>query len=77
MKTLNAKKELNLLRVLFFLFGLGIMSWVPRFPEVKAALHLTNGGFGSLISSGAIGSVSRRYFAVALASLSKLGMKLL
>ena len=57
MKTLNAKKELNLLRVLFFLFGLGIMSWVPRFPEVKAALHLTNGGFGSLISSGAIGSL--------------------
>jgi len=57
MDRLDSKRELNLLRALFFLFGVGIMSWVPRFPEVKAALHLTNGGFGSLISSGAIGSL--------------------
>ena len=57
MKLLDARKELKLLRVLFFLFGLGIMSWVPRFPEVKAALHLTNGGFGSLISTGSFGSL--------------------
>ncbi len=56
MKVLNAKKELIYLRLLFFLFGLGIMSWVPRYPEVKAALKLDNGAFGSLISSGAIGS---------------------
>jgi MFS family permease len=33
------------------------MSWVPRYPEVKAGLGLDNGAFGSLISSGAIGSV--------------------
>lgn len=33
------------------------MAWVPRFPEVKAALHLTNGGFGSLISTGSLGSL--------------------
>ena len=57
MKLLNAKKELNYLRVLFFLFGLGIMSWVPRYPEVKAGLKLDNGAFGSLISTGAIGSL--------------------
>ena len=57
MPVLSAKKELNYLRILFFLFGLGIMSWVPRFPEVKAALHLTNGGFGSLISTGSLGSL--------------------
>lgn len=57
MQQLNAKKELNYLRILFFLFGLGIMSWVPRYPEVKAALKLDNGAFGSLISTGAIGSV--------------------
>ena len=57
MDRLDSKRELNLLRALFFIFGVGIMSWVPRFPEVKAALHLTNGGFGSLISSGAIGSL--------------------
>ena len=57
MRSLEAKKELIYLRVLFFLFGLGIMSWVPRYPEVKAALKLDNGAFGSLISTGAIGSV--------------------
>ena len=33
------------------------MSWVPRFPEVKANLKLTNGEFGSLVSMGAIGNL--------------------
>jgi len=33
------------------------MSWVPRFPEVKANLELTNGEFGSLVSMGAIGNL--------------------
>ena len=33
------------------------MSWVPRFPEVKANLRLTNGEFGSLVSMGAIGNL--------------------
>lgn len=33
------------------------MSWVPRFPEVKANLQLTNGEFGSILSMGAIGNV--------------------
>lgn len=56
MKGLSANKELNYLRGLFFLFGFLIMSWIPRFPEVKAALSLTNGQFGSLISTGAVGS---------------------
>jgi len=57
MSTITAKKELVYLRILFFTFGLGIMSWIPRFPEVKEALKLTNGGFGSLISTGALGSL--------------------
>ncbi|MEI7476957.1 MAG: MFS transporter, partial [Actinomycetes bacterium] len=57
MRTLGARSELIYLRLLFFTFGLGIMSWVPRFPEVKAGLHLTNGGFGSLISTGSLGSL--------------------
>lgn len=57
MPTITPKKELNYLRILFFTFGLGIMSWVPRFPEVKEALKLTNGGFGSLISTGSLGSL--------------------
>ena len=33
------------------------MSWVPRFPEVKANLGLTNGEFGSIVSMGAIGNL--------------------
>jgi len=57
MSTITAKKELIYLRILFFTFGLGIMSWIPRFPEIKEALKLTNGGFGSLISTGALGSL--------------------
>ena len=45
------------LGVLFFLFGFGLIAWVPRFPEVKQNLHLGNGQFGTLISAGAIGSL--------------------
>ncbi len=51
------EKELNLLKTLFFLFGVQIMSWVPRFPEVKANLNLSNGEFGSIVSFAAIGNI--------------------
>ena len=44
------------LHALFFLFGFGIMAWVPRFPEVKANLGLDNGAFGSLLTTGSIGA---------------------
>lgn len=57
MKTLSTSRELNLLKTLFFLFGFQIMSWIPRFPEVKANLGLSNGEFGSLVSLGAIGNI--------------------
>lgn len=56
-QSIDAKHELNLIKGLFFLFGLLIMSWVPRFPEVKANLNLTNGEFGSIVSMGAIGNL--------------------
>lgn len=42
---------------IFFLFAFGMMSWVPRFPEVKANLGVSNGQFGTLLSLGAIGSL--------------------
>ena len=58
MKTLSTSRELNLLKTLFFLFGFQIMSWVPRFPEVKANLQLTNGEFGSLLSLGSVGNLT-------------------
>jgi MFS family permease len=56
-QNIAVKQELNLIKGLFFLFGLLIMSWVPRFPEVKANLRLTNGEFGSIVSMGAIGNL--------------------
>jgi len=58
MKTLSTDREINLLKILFFLFGFQIMSWVPRFPEVKANLQLTNGEFGSLLSLGSVGNLT-------------------
>jgi MFS family permease len=53
---LSQKQELNYLKSLFFLFGFLIMAWAPRLSEVKANLRLSNGEFGSLISTAAIGS---------------------
>ena len=49
-------REQRLIHLLFFLFGFGIMAWVPRFPEVRANLGLDNGAFGSLMSTGSIGA---------------------
>jgi len=57
MKNLDSNRELNYLKLIFFLFGFLTMSWLPRFPEVKANLALTNGEFGSLVSFSAIGSL--------------------
>jgi MFS family permease len=57
-KILSTERELNLLKILFFLFGIQIMSWVPRFPEVKANLQLSNGQFGSLLSLGSVGNLT-------------------
>jgi MFS family permease len=54
---LTQERELNYLKVIFFIFGFSIMSWLPRFPEVKDHLRLSNGEFGSLLSLGAIGNI--------------------
>ena len=54
---LTQQTELKYLRLLFFLFGFLIMAWLPRFAEVKANLGLSNGEFGSLISTAAVGSL--------------------
>jgi len=48
--------EKRYLNLLFFIFGFGIMAWVPRFPDLKANLGLSNGAFGSIITTGAIGA---------------------
>jgi len=57
MRKISPKRELDLLRCTYFLFGFGIMGLAPRFPELKANLHLGNGQFGSLLSTGSIGSL--------------------
>ena len=55
-RVLSHGQEKRLLHALFFTFGFGIMAWVPRFPEVKANLGLSNGAFGSILTTGAIGA---------------------
>ncbi|MFM9150745.1 MAG: MFS transporter [Candidatus Planktophila sp.] len=55
---LSVKDEKKYVGILFFLFAVQIMSWVPRFPEVKANLGLSNGEFGTYLSLGSIGAVA-------------------
>jgi len=49
--------ERKVIAALFFIFGLEIIAWVPRFPEVKDNLGLSKGQFGTLLSASVIGSV--------------------
>jgi MFS family permease len=55
-KAVTHRAEKRLLHALFFIFGFGIMAWVPRFPEVKDNLGLNNGAFGSILTTGSIGA---------------------
>ncbi len=45
------------LGALFFVYAFGLMSWVPRFPEIKKNLGVSLGEFGTLISFSALGSL--------------------
>ena len=54
-KEVTPDVEFKTMIKLFFLFGFGIMSWAPRFPDIKAQLGITNGQFGSILSIGNIG----------------------
>jgi MFS family permease len=45
------------LGALFFIYAFGLMSWVPRFPEIKKNLGVSLGEFGSLLSFSALGSL--------------------
>lgn len=62
MRTISAKSEFKQMQILFFVFAIFIMAWVPRFPEVKANLGLSNGQFGTLISTGTLGSLASLFF---------------
>ena len=62
MRTISPKSEYRQLQILFFVFAIFIMAWVPRFPEVKANLGLSNGQFGTLISTGTLGALASLFF---------------
>jgi MFS family permease len=55
-KVITPEVEYKTLTKLFFLYGFGVMSWIPRFPDFKEKLALTNGQFGSIISLGNLGA---------------------
>lgn len=55
-RELSVDQERRILHAIFFTFGLGIMGWIPRFPEVKENLGLNNAAFGSILTTGAIGA---------------------
>ena len=55
---LSISDEKRYVGIIFFLFAIQIMSWVPRFPEVKANLGLSNGEFGTYLSLGSLGAVT-------------------
>jgi MFS family permease len=58
MNSVKPSTEFKLLQALFGVYAALIMSWIPRFPEVKANLGLSNGQFGTLISTGSFGAVA-------------------
>ena len=51
-------RERKALGGIFFLYGICVIAWVPRFPELKQNLHLTNGQFGTILSLGWLGSIA-------------------
>jgi MFS family permease len=56
-KTVFSNKENKYLSLIFFLFGISIMSWAPRTPDLKANLAVNNGTFGTLLSAASLGSI--------------------
>jgi MFS family permease len=57
-KNVEIKEEIRLLGVIFFLYGFVGMAWIPRFPEVKAFLALSNGQFGTVMSTATLGALA-------------------
>ena len=57
MNTVKPTTEYKLIQALFLVYAFLLMSWIPRFPEIKANLGLNIGEFGTLISTAAIGGV--------------------
>jgi MFS family permease len=62
MKTVKPATEFRLIQALFYVYAFLIMSWIPRFPEIKENLGLNIGEFGTLISTGAFGGIVSLFF---------------
>jgi MFS family permease len=56
-KTNYSRAEKRYLSIIFFLFGISIMSLAPRTPDLKANLDINNGAFGTLLGASSIGSI--------------------
>jgi len=48
----------NSLWATFFIMGMVSMAWVPRIPEIKQAIHFTDGQFGILLTASTLGSLT-------------------
>jgi MFS family permease len=58
MKSIKPGAEFKLIQALFSIYAILLMAWIPRFPEIKAHLGLSNGQFGTLISTGSFGALA-------------------
>ena len=47
----------NALWASFFLLGFLGLAWIPRIPEIKTALGLSDGQFGLVLLASTIGSI--------------------
>lgn len=45
------------LLAMFLIMGISSMSWIPRIPEIKQSLGLSDGQFGLLLAASSVGSV--------------------
>jgi MFS family permease len=55
--TAVAEESRIALRKIYFLLGLGIMAWAPRFPELQEQLDISASRFGFLLSFSSAGSI--------------------
>lgn len=67
-------KTRNSLWALFFLMGIVSMAWVPRIPEIKRSLDLSDGAFGLVLISSSVGAALGAQFAGRL--IHRFGSKL-
>lgn len=59
----DAVRTRNALWTLFFLMGIVSMAWVPRIPEIKRSLDLSDGAFGLVLISSSVGAALGAQFA--------------